>query len=114
MCCCLMSRHSPSALAGQFAPAYVLADLQLMHWPLAALAPSLAAAGLRLEQAGQERRLWQGERLIARVRYKPGRHWPARVEYENLERRYRLTSTTLELSTLDGSSLEDLPLESRP
>lgn len=91
-------------LAGRFAPAYVLADLQLMHWPLDALAPSLAAAGLRLEQRGQERRLWQGESLLARIRYSSGPFWPARVEYENLVRHYRLTSTTLEVN----------PLESRP
>ncbi|MBI2380645.1 MAG: DUF3261 domain-containing protein [Gammaproteobacteria bacterium] len=91
-------------LAGQFAPGYVLADLQLMHWPFDALAPGLAAAGLRLTQSGGERRLWQGPRLLARVRYSPGPRWPARVEYENLERRYRLTSTTLEVQ----------PLENRP
>lgn len=96
-------------LAGRFAPGYVLADLQLMHWPLAALKPSLADAGLRLTQSGNQRRLWRGRRLIARVDYTPGRHWPARVEYENLERQYRLVSTTLELSTLNGTALENRP-----
>jgi hypothetical protein len=53
-----------------FDPAYMLADLQLVHWPAAALAPALATRGLALEeQAGRRRVLDQDGRPLVEIVY---------------------------------------------
>lgn len=85
-------------LAGRFEPGYVLADLQLAFWPLERLEPSLAAAGLKLEERDGVRTLSRDGELVARARITPGAAWPSRVVLEQPGRGYTLTITTLELA----------------
>lgn len=87
-----------AAVKDRFEPAYILADLQLAHWPLATLQASLAKAKLSLTEHQGVRELRHGTTLLARVTQTAGAHWPAQIEISHPERQYTLTITTLEPS----------------
>jgi hypothetical protein len=76
----------------QLTPERLLADLQLVHWPLAVLEPQLAAAGWQLsEPAPGTRRLRRGGRVIAEVHYASEDPWQGRSWLVNLEHGYTLS-----------------------
>jgi hypothetical protein len=82
-------------------PAQVLADLQLVYWPAAALRAELECDGLELiERAQGDGRLRElrrdGETLVA-IHYDAADPWRARVRFEQRAWGYRYTVTTLEL-----------------
>ena len=53
-----------------FDPAYILADLQLVHWPGDVLGPALAARGLAVEErAGRRRVIDRDGRLLVEITY---------------------------------------------
>lgn len=75
------------AIPGGFAPERLLADLQLVFWPLASLQEPMRAAGWELsEPAPGTRRLRRGGKLIVEAHYSSedawsGRSWLANFEY---------------------------------
>ena len=53
-----------------FDPAYMLSDLQLVHWPAGVVAQALAARGLRLEEQPGQRRVTDREgRPLVEIAY---------------------------------------------
>lgn len=74
-----------------FEPAHLLADLQLVYWPLAALQPGLQQAGWQLsEPAPGTRRLRRGDQLVAEVHYAAEDAWTGRSWLVNFEHGYSL------------------------
>jgi hypothetical protein len=75
----------------QLTPERLLADLQLVHWPLKALAPPLQAAGWEVtEPAPGTRRLRRADRVVAEVHYAGSDAWQGRSWLVNLEHGYTL------------------------
>lgn len=76
----------------QLTPERLLADLQLVHWPLQALAKPLQAAGWDLtEPTPGTRRLRRDERVVAEVHYAGDDPWQGRSWLVNLEHGYTLS-----------------------
>jgi hypothetical protein len=74
-----------------FEPEQLLADLQLVFWPLAALQPRLQQAGWQVsEPAPGTRRLQRGEQLIAEVHHGAAEPWAGRSWLVNLRYGYSL------------------------
>lgn len=73
----------------------ILADIQLVFWPLDSLRTALPAPW-RVEQEEQGRALYNGERLEARVRYQRRDGWQGRSTLDNIHHGYRLTITPLQ------------------
>ena len=75
----------------QLTPERLLADLQLVHWPLQTLAAPMRAAGWELtEPAPGTRRLRRDERVVAEVHYAGSDPWQGRTWLVNLEHGYTL------------------------
>lgn len=74
-----------------FDPGHMLADLQLVFWPLAPLQSRLREDGWQLsEPAPGTRRLQRGDRLVAEVHYAAEDAWTGRSWLVNLEYGYTL------------------------
>lgn len=82
-------------LPRQWRPAAVLMDLQLAYWPAAAVAANLAGTPLRLEAAGNERRLRRGEETVTVIRHGAD-PWRAPLQLEQADWHYRYSVTTLQ------------------
>lgn len=68
----------------------ILADLELAHWPLAALRTALADSDLRLEQLGETRTVWRGDTLLW-IAYRGGDEpWHSPMTIYNARLNYRL------------------------
>lgn len=75
----------------QLTPDRLLADLQLVFWPLPALQSTLASADWRLsEPAPGTRRLRHGDRLVAEAHYAGPDPWSGRSWLVNFEYGYSL------------------------
>lgn len=76
----------------QLTPERLLADLQLVHWPLQALEPTLRAAGWQVsEPVPGTRRLRRDERVVVEVHYADSDPWQGRSWLVNLEHGYTLS-----------------------
>jgi hypothetical protein len=76
----------------QLTPERLLADLQLVYWPVTTLDKPLAAAGWQLSEVGAgTRRLRRDSRLIAEVHYAASDAWSGRAWLVNLEHGYTLS-----------------------
>lgn len=74
----------------QLTPERLVADIQLVYWPLKSLQQVLSPAGYTLtEPTSGTRRLRAGDRLIAEVHYQ-GEPWQSRSWLVNLEHGYTL------------------------
>jgi hypothetical protein len=79
------------AMPEQLTPERLLADLQVVFWPLASLQKPLQEAGWQVsEPAPGTRRLRRGDRLIAEVHYSDQDPWAGRSWLVNLEYGYSL------------------------
>ena len=79
------------AVPGQLTPERLLADLQLVYWPLASLEAPLGRAGYSLsEPSPGTRRLRRGEQLVAEVHFAGADPWGGRSWLVNLEHGYSL------------------------
>jgi hypothetical protein len=79
------------AMSGPLMPERLLADLQLVYWPLASLAKPMAAAGWQLsEPSAGVRRLRRGEQLTAEAHYSSDDPWNGRSWLVNFEFGYSL------------------------
>jgi hypothetical protein len=75
----------------QLTPERLLADIQLVYWPLGALEPALAAAGWELtEPYANVRRLRRGDQLMAEIHYTNADRWQGRSWLVDLQHRYTL------------------------
>lgn len=75
----------------QLTPQRLLADLQLMLWPLSALREPLAAAGWQIaEPFAGTRRLRRAGRIVAEVHYSGADPWRGRSWLANFEHGYTL------------------------
>jgi len=83
----LLPRQVPARL--------ILADIQLVFWPLESLRAALPTPW-RLEQEEQGRALYNGARLEARVRYQKRDGWQGPATLDNIHHGYRLTITPLQ------------------
>lgn len=82
------------------APERIIADLQLVYWPLASLTKILPRHW-RLETANSHRRLYFNDGLRVEVRYRSTDvMWPKIVELINHEYNYRLYIETISYETL--------------
>lgn len=80
-----------AGLPAAFDPAHMLADLQLVFWPLAPLQSRLREDGWQLgEPAPGTRRLHRGDRLVAEVHYAAEDAWTGRSWLVNFEYGYSL------------------------
>jgi hypothetical protein len=88
------SRVQADTAAGvpaEFDPAHLVADLQLVYWPLATLQSGLREAGWQLSDATPgTRRLRRGDRLVAEVHYATDDAWTGRSWLVNFEHGYSL------------------------
>lgn len=73
----------------------ILADIQLVFWPIESLRAGLPAPW-RVEREQQGRALYNGERLEARVRYQNDDGWSGPATLDNIHHGYRLTITPLQ------------------
>ena len=79
------------ALQGPLMPERLLADMQLVFWPLASLAKPMREAGWQLsEPAPGIRRLRHGEQLVAEAHYSGEDPWSGRSWLVNFEFGYSL------------------------
>ena len=79
------------AMSGPLMPERLLADLQLVFWPLASLAKPMAEAGWQLSEPSPGiRRLRRGEQLIAEAHYGGDDPWSGRSWLVNFEYGYSL------------------------
>jgi hypothetical protein len=79
------------AIPEAITPERLLADLQLVFWPLQPLQETLARAGYELgEITPATRRLKRGDRLVAEVHYGSADAWSGRSWLVNLEFGYSL------------------------
>ena len=86
-----VSSESAPAMSAALMPERLLADLQLVYWPLASLAKPMAEAGWQLsEPAAGIRRLRRGEQLIAEAHYGSEDPWRGRSWLVNFEHGYSL------------------------
>lgn len=67
----------------------LLADIQVMFWPLAALNAAAGNSGWHFEQQ-QQRSAWYDGRLIARVNAGDSWSWHGTYQYQNLVAGYQL------------------------
>ena len=75
----------------QLTPERLLADLQLVFWPLSSLQKPLQEAGWQVSEPAQgTRRLRRGDRLIAEAHYSDQDPWTGRSWLVNLEYGYSL------------------------
>jgi len=74
----------------QLTPERLLADIQLVFWPLDALRPALARDGWQLTEISGTRRLRRGDTLVAEVHYSGADPWAGRSWLVNLEHSYTL------------------------
>jgi len=75
----------------EFDPAHLVADLQLVYWPIETLQPALTQSGWQLsEPVPGTRRLRRGERLVAEVHYATLDAWTGRSWLVNFEHGYSL------------------------
>jgi hypothetical protein len=73
-----------------FDPAYMLSDLQLIHWPADVLAPAMAARGLRFEERDGRRRVSERDgRPLVDIAYHGA------ITLTHLDRPYRLRIETI-------------------
>ena len=78
-------------------PANMLADIALLYWPDALLAPALLAAGARLEATPARRSVLAGGQEVVRADYvRPG--WGGRALLRNLAFGYSLDVTSVLLA----------------
>ena len=68
----------------------VLEDMQLALWPVQAIAAALPA-GWRVQESGQERRLYRGDELVTTIAYSATPRWSGIIKMDNLRYDYRLT-----------------------
>ena len=86
------SVDSMMAMPPQLTPERLLADLQLVFWPLDALRQPLAAAGWQVSDAAPgTRRLRRDTLLVAEVHYATTDPWSGRSWLVNLEHGYTLS-----------------------
>jgi len=86
----VQSETSP-ALQGPFMPERLLADMQLVFWPLATLEKPMREAGWQLsEPTPGIRRLRHGEQMIAEAHYGSEDPWNGRSWFVNFEYGYSL------------------------
>jgi len=79
------------AMSGPLIPERLLADLQLVYWPLASLSQPMATAGWQLsEPTAGVRRLRRGELLVAEAHYSTDDPWSGRSWLVNFEFGYSL------------------------
>jgi hypothetical protein len=87
--------QTAQALQGPFLPERLLADLQLVFWPLASLTQPMHAGGWQLsEPSPGTRRLRRGEQLIAEAHYGTVDAWSGRSWLVNFEHGYSLQIDT--------------------
>jgi hypothetical protein len=87
----LVSVEKTIAVPDALTPERLLADLQLVFWPLKSLQQTLSPAGFEVnEPAAGTRRLRHGERLVAEVHYSSDYPWTARTWLVNFEPGYSL------------------------
>ncbi len=90
----VVSDKSP-LLPEQVNPEFIIADLQLVYWPIAELQKKLPA-GWRLEAGQNKRILTVGNKKQVEVNYlTPDPVWPKAVELVNFQYNYRLNIKTL-------------------
>ncbi|MBF6649970.1 DUF3261 domain-containing protein [Methylobacter sp. BlB1] len=95
----LTSDKSP-LLPDAVAPEFIIADLQLVYWPVAGL-EKILPAGWRLEADPNGRILYHQDDKKAEVRYlSPDAAWPRDVELTNHQYHYRLDIKTLSYDVL--------------
>jgi hypothetical protein len=83
------------AMQGPFMPERLLADLQLVFWPLASLEAPMREGGWRIsEPAPGTRRLRHGDHLIAEAHYSSADAWSGRSWLVNFEHGYSLQIDT--------------------
>jgi hypothetical protein len=86
-----VSSEAAPAMSGPLMPERLLADLQLVYWPLASLAKPMAAGGWQItEPAAGVRRLRRGEQLVAEAHYSSEDPWHGRSWLVNFEFGYSL------------------------
>ena len=83
--------ESAPAMQAPIVPERLLADLQLVFWPLASLAEPLHMAGWQLsEPVPGLRRLRRGDQLVAEAHYSSEDPWSSRSWLVNFEYGYSL------------------------
>jgi hypothetical protein len=79
------------ALKGTLMPERLIADMQLLFWPLASLVQPMREAGWQVsETAPGMRRLRHGDQLVAEAHYAGGDPWSGRSWLANFEYDYSL------------------------
>ncbi|HEY6123990.1 MAG TPA: DUF3261 domain-containing protein [Steroidobacteraceae bacterium] len=86
-----VTSETASAMSGPLMPERLLADLQLVFWPLTSLEKPMASAGWSLsEPAAGIRRLRRGDQLVAEAHYGSQDPWSGRSWLVNFEFGYSL------------------------
>ena len=94
--------HDPEAQAAPWLPdgvtaANMLADIALLYWPEALLAPALLAAGARLEATSNHRSILAEGREVIRIEYRQA-GWGGQALLRNLAFGYSLTVNSVLLT----------------
>jgi hypothetical protein len=86
-----VAAETAPAMQAPLMPERLLADLQLVFWPLASLEKPMREAGWQLsEPSPGTRRLRRGEQLVAEAHYGAGDAWNGRSWLVNFEHGYSL------------------------
>ncbi|MBT5228959.1 MAG: DUF3261 domain-containing protein, partial [Methylococcales bacterium] len=84
----------------QFDAKYLLADVQLVHWPIQALQSALAPSNVLVQQQGLHRVVVAKGKNIIEMDLQGEGPWYDHVEYRHLQRGYALFIDTLSVSPL--------------
>lgn len=96
----IVSDKSP-LLPNSVSPEFIIADLQLVYWPVAVLQKSLEASPWRLEADKNHRRLYyQGNKRVDVTYLSPDPVWAKSVELINFRHNYHLRIKTLDYEAL--------------
>jgi len=96
--CAVSAQQSLAGRRGQIPPRALLADLQLIYWPLSVLQQSLPPRWQLREQRGhgaRQRQLYLDGQLYTAVTYSAEDIWQAQIQLEQKVFGYRLNITNL-------------------
>lgn len=99
-----LSFSSSAMLPADFKPHYLLADIQLIYWPLAALQQQFENSGISIREEDEHRLYYRGGTKIIDIYFERGTGWASTVHLHHLERNY-----TLHINTVNIEETRNVP-----
>lgn len=96
-----LETEASAALPAQLHAGYLLRDYQLTYLPAAAVRAGFKASALRLEESGNQRRIFNKDTLLIHIEYASPDVWQGKAVFRNVQRGYHLAFNTIEANRLE-------------